>query len=157
MLSSQEATMLSNDADAPVPIELDFVAHALLVGLRGHVVGVPDCPLVRRRLTDLCGAHAEELSAAMLLVVRLLALKSRRRLKVHLPHCSAISSDELIWLSAIADAQCENGARRDPDRSWMAMLAGVFDPSLERATADLAAMLAESGRRLPSPKLPTVH
>jgi hypothetical protein len=154
------------DTDAPVPVELDFVAHALLGGLRAHAVGHGDCGLVKQRLSALCGSLAEDMDAAILLVVRLLALRSRRRLRVHLPHCSGLSGDEMMWLAAVADGQ-GRGAPQLRSHSWMTRLAGVFDPGLEWAVAEVARVLARSGRRLAPPAAdaafhdaaiaPTVH
>ena len=150
-------------------VGIDFTAHVLLWGLRAHVVGRDQCPLVRRRFHELCGDRADELVGALLLVVRLLALKSQRRIKVHLPGCAAISGDEMMLLAAVADAQDRCGALPGPAQSWMARLTGgVFDPSLERSVGDLAALLSRSGRKLdrigrwphsPSepPERPTLH
>ena len=132
--------------DAETPIELDFPAHAVLLGVRAIAVGRGDCPLLKQRFTELCGPLADRTLSTLFIVVKLLALKSRRRLSVHVPGCAGISGDEIMLLAAIAQAQSRPGPAQ-PNSSWMARLTGgVFDPALERSVAEVAELLSLSDR-----------
>lgn len=141
---------MHQDLDEPTePVDLDFAGHVLLCGLRAQVVGRGDCPLVQRHFEELCGPLAARAQGALFVVMKLLALRSQRRLRVHLPGCSSISVDEMMLLSAIADAQANGAPAASAGRSWMARLTGgVFDPALERAVCELGDLVARSGHQL---------
>jgi hypothetical protein len=146
--------MLAAIAEDPAePVELDFAHHVLLTGVRALIVGRGDCVVVRRAFGELCGPRADQMLGTLYLVVKLLAFASRRRLRVHLPGCSAVSQDELMLLSAFTEAQGwapHPAGRRAPQAgSWIERLTGAErDRALDAAMADLADLLALSGRRL---------
>lgn len=138
------------DIPAPVqPIELSRAEHLVLRAVRAFVVGRGDCLTLRHTLAALCGAQTDQTLGALMVAVRLLALRSRRRLSVHLPGCGAISGDELMLLAALAAAQARAGGSGRPACPWIARLIGApADPSLCAAFEAVGQLLAASGQQL---------
>ena len=140
--------MSTGDHDTSIePVELDGAGHALLSGLRAIAVGRAECPAVRRMFADLFGRSGNEALNVLFVFVRQLAFSSKRRLRVHLPGCSAISGDEMIFLSAISAAQCEGASAERGMGQWISRLAGRSDvaPTLAHTLKALGELLSESG------------
>jgi len=133
--------------DLTEAIEIDGVGHAVLWAVRAFVVGRGECAVVRRLFEDLAGPAADETLTSLFLAVKLLAFRSQRRLRIHLPGCRGVSGDELTLLAAVA-------AAREPavgtgaallDR-WLSRLIGAApDPSLVRAFESVGAHLRAAG------------
>lgn len=93
------------------------------------------------------GDFADDALNTLFVLVKQIAFKSRRRLRVHAPGCSAISGDELLFLGAIAAAQTEEA--EEPERLWLSRLIGQdADPGLVASVRALARVLAMNGQRL---------
>lgn len=139
-------------AGAPLsePVELDQAEHILLWAIRAIAIGRSDCAGLRHAFRDLCGPVGDEALTTLFVLVKQLAFRSRRRLRLHAPGCSGISGDELMLLAAVAAAQ---GPVRDgailPEAPWLSQLIGAeADSSLIASARALAGLLARSGCRL---------
>ena len=136
--------MATHDHTPPAPIELDEAAHVLLSGMRAIAVGRGECPALRRRFSELCGPSGDEALNVLFVFMKQLAFCGRRRLRVHMPGCCAVSSDELIFLSAIAAAQEGAGAGDGGDRRWLSSLTGEeADQALAKARRQWRGKLPE--------------
>ena len=130
-------------------ISLDPAAHALLTGLRMIVVGRGECPALRRIFVEVCGASGDEAVTSLFVVVKQVAFRSRRKLSVHAPGCRGISSDELIFLSALAAAQQPEINGQGRERLWLASLLGTeADGAIAGSLRSLAGLLSSAGLRL---------
>lgn len=139
------------DEPAPVqPVELNHAEHLVLRAVRAFVVGRGDCLTLRHTLAALCGPRTDQTLCALMVAVRLLALRSRRRLRVHLPGCGVISADELMLLSALAATQGRDGLPAGGGAGlWLSRLTGApADACLCAAFEDVGRLLAMSGQRL---------
>ncbi len=92
------------------------------------------------------GDFADDALNTLFVLVKQIAFKSRRRLRVHAPGCSAISGDELLFLGAIAAAQTEEA--EEPERSRSRLIGQDADPGLAASVRALARVLAMNGQRL---------
>lgn len=141
----QVATM---DMDGPV--ELDDLDRAVLWAMRSVAVGRLDCPSLRRAFLDLYGGSADQILCALLVMVRLLASRAERGLRMHMPGSSAVSRDELLILSALAVVQEEacGEAGLCVAAELAERLGGRVDASLAAAVQYVAELLSDRGRRL---------
>ena len=136
--------------DTDGPVELDDLDRAVLWAMRSVAVGRLDCPSLRRAFLDLYGPAADQILCALLVMVRLLASRTERGLRMHMPGSSAVSRDELLILSALAvvqeDACGEAGLCVAAELAER--LGGRVDPSLAAAVQYVAELLSDRGRRL---------
>lgn len=141
--------------DVDGPVELDDLDRAVLWAMRSVAVGRLDCPSLRRAFVDLYGpGAADQILCALLVMVRLLASRAARGLRMHMPGSSAVSRDELLILSALAVVQ-EEAAGPVP-AELAELLDGRIDSSLASAFQYVAELLSNRGRRLSAPER-TVH
>ena len=133
--------------DLTEAIEIDGVGHAVLWAVRAFVVGRGECAVVRRLFQDLCGPAADETLTTLFLAVKLLAFRSQRRLRIHLPGCRCVSGDELTLLAAVAAArEPTGGTGAAPLDRWLSRLSGTApDSSLIRAFEAVGELLAAAG------------
>ena len=89
-------------ADLDGAVELDDLDRAVLWAMRSVAVGRLDCPSLRRAMVDLYGPAADQILCALLVMVRLLANRSVKGLRMHMPGSNAVSRDELMILSAFS-------------------------------------------------------
>lgn len=130
-------------------ISLDRAPHTLLMGLRMIVVGRAECPVLRRMFVELCGPSGDEALTSLFVIVKLVAFRSRRRLSVHAPGCPAISSDELIFLSALAAAQRPEIEGHASEGLWLSSLIGAeADSALSGSLRALAGLLTAADQSL---------
>jgi len=135
--------------DGGEAISLGRAANTMLTGLRMMVVGRGECPALRRLFVELCGPRGEEALIGLFVIVKQVAFRSRRRLSVHAPGCAAISSDELIFLSALAAAQQPETDGQGRERLWLASLLGAgADKVVSGSLRSLAGLLASAGQTL---------
>lgn len=141
--------------DVDGPVELNDLDRAVLWAMRSVAVGRLDCPSLRRAFVDLYGpGAADQILCALLVMVRLLASRAARGLRMHMPGSSAVSRDELLILSALAVVQ-EEAAGPVP-AELAELLDGRIDSSLASAFQYVAELLSNRGRRLSAPER-TVH
>lgn len=94
--------------DVPESLEdLSRPEHLLVWALRAIGVGRGDCPLLAQTFTRALGPRGPEVFGAYLVLVKSIALTSRRRLAVHVPGCPCLGADELAVLGIVAAAQDE--------------------------------------------------
>lgn len=130
--------------------ELDSRHLALLWGFRAIAIGRSECPLVRCLLAQLCGARADVALANMIVFVRLVGWKGARRIRLHLPGCSAVSDDERLILSVVsaAEAAILTGDVSSLTERLSQLLGGVSDASITAAATSFAREIAVRARRL---------
>jgi len=141
-------------ADLDGAVELDDLDRAVLWAMRSVAVGRLDCPSLRRAMVDLYGPAADQILCALLVMVRLLANRSVKGLRMHMPGSNAVSRDELMILSALAVVQAEACADAGPRvaAELAEMLGGRIDASLASAFQYVAELLSDRGRRLSPPE-----
>ncbi len=83
--------------------------HLLVWALRTFAVGQSDCPVLERTFRGACGEAGVRTLQAYFVLVRYIALKARRRLRVHAPGCPCLSADEAAVVGVVAAAQAGDG------------------------------------------------
>lgn len=73
--------------------------------LRTVAVGHGECPMVRRIFRQSFGAAADDAFLSFFIAVRTLGWCGRRKLRLHVPGCMAVSPDELAIVALFAEAQ----------------------------------------------------
>jgi hypothetical protein len=136
--------------DMDGPIELDELDRAVLWAMRSVAVGRVDCPSLRRTFVDLYGHAADQILCGLMVMIRLLASRTSRGLRMHMPGASAISRDELLILAALSASQAE--APASADASLAELLGRGGDQRLVAAVRYVADLLADRGRRLSEPE-----
>ena len=137
--------------DMDGPVELDDLDRAVLWAMRSVAVGRVDCPSLRRTFVDLYGQTADQILCALMVMIRLLASRTGRGLRMHMPGAGAVSRDELLILAALSALQAE--APENADASLAQLLGLRSEPGLLAAVRYVADLLAERGRRLSGPEL----
>lgn len=141
------------------PVELDPLEHMLLWSFRATAIGRGECPMVRAAFQEACGALADQALTALFVLVRQFGWRGRRRLRLHLPGCCAISGDEMAILAMLGAAQAAQAAQATGDGGrlsrWLERLTDApADPSMEASAKLVGHLLALNGRRLPDRGLP---
>jgi hypothetical protein len=142
--------------DMDGPVELDELDRTVLWAMRSVAVGRLECPSLRRAFLDLYGPAADQILCALLVMVRLLACRTGRGLRMHMPGSNAVSRDELMILSALAAVQDEEPLDDDAPRAaadLAELLGGRIDASVVSAFRHVGGLLSEGGRRLSAPGL----
>lgn len=136
--------------DMDGPVELDDLDRAVLWAMRSVAVGRVDCPSLRRTFIDLYGPSADQILCALMVMIRLLASRSRGGLRMHMPGASAVSHDELLILAALSAVQAE--AAENADASLAQLLGLHGDAGSVAAVRYVADLLGDRGRRLSGPE-----
>ncbi|CAN7183867.1 hypothetical protein LJR225_000470 [Phenylobacterium sp. LjRoot225] len=146
---------LHSATDLDGSVELDDLDRAVLWAMRSVAVGRADCPSLRRTFYDLYGPAADQILCGLLVMVRLLGVRSAEGFRLHMPGCSAVSRDEVLILAALAAVQDEglSDARAAADAGLVRLVGGPLDASLSSALRYVAELLSDRGRRLSRPDL----
>jgi hypothetical protein len=141
-----------NFLDTPRTLtDLCRAEHLLVWALRAIGVGRGDCPLLAQTFHRSLGPKGPEALGAYFVLVKSIAMASRRRLAVHVPGCASLGADELAVLGIVAAAQSEADAE-DPGLLRLRLrflVAGEPNPVLARAARIVARALQRGGFSLP--------
>jgi hypothetical protein len=97
---------MEDDSDMAESLEdLSRPEHLLVWTLRAVAVGRGDCPLIETTFNKACGPRGGQALTAYLALVRYIGLTGRRRLRVHVPGCPCVSTDEKAIVGVVAAAQ----------------------------------------------------
>ena len=144
--------MLEETFDVPETIEdLSRPEHLLVWALRAIGVGRGDCPLLVQAFTRALGPKGVEAFGAYFVLVKSIAMTSRRRLAVHVPGCPCLGADELAVLGVVAAAQNELEASEPAllDMRLRFLVVGEPGGVIPRAARVVAHALAMRGHVLP--------
>lgn len=153
-----EADMqLQSGTDQDGALDLEDLDRAVLWAMRSVAVGRADCPSLRRTFHDLYGPAGDQILCGLLVMVRLLGARSAEGLRLHMPGSSAVSRDEVLILTALANVQDEalGEGRACADAGLARLVEGGPDASLRSAFRYVAALLSDRGRRLSGAVLDT--
>ena len=133
---------------------LERAEQLIVWTLRAMAVGHGECPALQRMFGVAFGAGADEAFLGFFVAVRTLGWCGRRKLRVHVPGCMAISPDERAILGLFAEAQA---SLADGDETGVRQrLAGLVDSRAAEAVLlslqTVAGALEAQGYALPRPQ-----
>ncbi|MGC1302114.1 MAG: hypothetical protein WA840_07055 [Caulobacteraceae bacterium] len=133
---------------------LERTEQLIVWTLRAIAIGHGECPTLRRMFGLTFGAGADDAFLGFFVTVRTLGWCGRRKLRLHVPGCMAVSPDERIILALFAEAQA---SLADGDESGVrARLAYLLDSRATEAVLlslqTVASTLEASGCALPRPQ-----
>lgn len=108
-----------------------------------------ECPLIHHEFVCACGAGGKATFHSFCSFLWALALGRRRRLRINLPGCRTLTTDEIRMLTVIAASQHDCPALLQAHLSWLAR--PVLHETLQRSTHELASRLSSRRLRLPLP------
>jgi hypothetical protein len=126
--------------------------------LRTIAVGHGECPMVRRLFRHSFGANADDAFLGFFIAVRTLGWCGRRKLRLHVPGCMAVSPDERAIVALFAEAQASLTVGDETE--VRAHLARLVDSGAAEAVLlslqTVAGALEACGYTLPRPRTFTV-
>jgi hypothetical protein len=122
--------------------------------LRTVAVGHGECPMVRRMFGHSFGAGADDAFMGFFIAVRTLGWCGRRKLRLHVPGCMAVSPDEREIVALFAEAQAS--LTEGDETEVRARLAHLVDSGAAEAVLlslqTVAGALEACGYTLPRPR-----
>jgi hypothetical protein len=144
--------MQDGDWETPGDIrDLKRPEHLLVWTLRAIAIGHGDCTRLHQAFEAACGPQGGHALMTYFALVRMIGGAGRRRLRLRMPGCACLSSDEQAILAVIAAAQeglrTGETARLKAHLRWL--VGGEPDQTFIHAANIVAHILQANGQRLP--------